>query len=241
MRVTTVCRQLTGVEALYASDVELGDGGLVFSVRPRWRKPRCGGCGRCAGRYDRAEARHWRHMAVGSTMLWLRYVPWRVDCPGCGVTVEQVPWAGHDRRFTRGLEELVAYLARAMDFTAITRLLGVSWRAVAGIVERVVAERLADARLTGLRTIGVDEFSYRKRHRYLTVVVDHDRNQVVWAGKGRGADALAGLFEHLGEDGCAPNRVGDDGHGRWLQKGGTRAPAARADRLRPLPRAAPGR
>jgi len=97
----------------------------------------------------------------------------------------------------------VAYLARAMDFTAITRLLAVSWRAVAGIVGRVVGEHLGDARLTGLRAIGVDEFSYRKRHRYLTVVVDHDRNQVVWAAKGRGADALAGLFEHLGESGCA--------------------------------------
>lgn len=62
---------------------------------------------------------------------------------------------------------------------------------------------LPRARLTGLRTIGVDEFSYRRRQRYLTVVIDHDRNQVVWAAKGRGADALAGLFEHLGEDGCA--------------------------------------
>jgi transposase len=203
MRLTKVCRQLFGVEALYAQDLSLTDEGLVFTVRPRWRKPRCGGCGRCAPGYDRRPPRDWRHMALGSTVLWLRYAPWRVDCPACGVTVEQVPWARHDRRFTLGLEELVAYLARAMDFTAITRLLGVSWRAVAGIVERVVAERLPDARLTGLRAIGVDEFSYRKRHRYLTVVVDHDRGEVVWAAKGRGADALAGLFEHLGEAGCA--------------------------------------
>jgi transposase len=203
MRVTKVCRQLTGVESLYASDVELSEGGLVFVVRPRWRRPRCGGCGGRAPCYDRRPARDWRHLAVGSTVLWLRYAPWRVDCPRCGVTVEAVPWAGHDRRFTRALEELVAYLARAMDFTAITRLLGVSWRAVASIVERVVTERLADARLRGLRTIGVDEFSYRKRHRYLTVVVDHDRDEVVWAAKGRGAHALAGLFEHLGEAGCA--------------------------------------
>jgi len=203
MRVTKVCRQLTGVEALYASDVELTPGGLVFAVRPRWRRPRCGGCGRRAPGYDRRPERDWRHLAVGSTVLWLRYAPWRVACPDCGVTVEQVPWARHDRRFTLALEELVAYLARAMDFTAITRLVGVSWRAVAGVVERVVAERLPDARLQGLRAIGVDEFSYRKRHRYLTVVVDHDRGKVVWAAKGRGADALAGLFEHLGEAGCA--------------------------------------
>jgi len=66
-----------------------------------------------------------------------------------------------------------------------------------------VAERLPDTRLTGLHAIGVDEFSYRERHRYLTVVVDHDRGEVVWAAMGRGADAPAGLFEHLVEAGCA--------------------------------------
>jgi transposase len=203
MRLTKVCRELTGVEALYARDLALNESGLVFTVRPRWRKSCCGGCGRRGPGYDRRGERYWRHMAVGSTVLWLCYAPWRVDCRDCGVTVEQVPWARHASRFTRGLEELVAYLARTMDLTAITRLVGVSWRAVSGIVERVVAERLPDTRLQGLRAIGVDQFSYRKRHRYLTVVVDHDRGEVVWAAKGRGADALAGLFEHLGEDGCA--------------------------------------
>jgi len=202
MRISKVCRQLTGVQSLYASDVAVSESGLVFTVRPRWRKSRCGRCGRCAGRYDRARARHWRHMPCGSTVVWLRYAPWRVSCAHCGVTVEAVPWARHASRFTCGLEELAAYLARQMDVTAITGLLGLSWRSVRAIVRRLVAERLPDSRLSGLRTIGVDEFSYRKRHRYLTVVVDHDRGRVVWAATGRGGDALAGLFEYLGEAGC---------------------------------------
>ena len=30
----------------------------------------------------------------------------------------------------------------------------------------------------------VDEFSYRMRHHYLTLVVGHDKRRVVWAGKG---------------------------------------------------------
>ena len=67
----------------------------------------------------------------------------------------------------------------------------------------MVDERLADERLSGLRVIGIDEFSYRKRHRYLTVVVDHDRGCVVWAARGRGSDSLKGLFEQLGDAGCA--------------------------------------
>ena len=48
----------------------------------------------------------------------------------------------------------------------------------------------------------VDEFSYRKRHHYLTVVVDHDRRRVVWAGKGRSAETLEAFFDLLGPAGC---------------------------------------
>lgn len=65
MRVTKICRQLTGVERLYASEVSLIDAGLVFTVRPRWRKPRCGACGRRSPGYDRADGRYWRHLGVG--------------------------------------------------------------------------------------------------------------------------------------------------------------------------------
>ena len=48
----------------------------------------------------------------------------------------------------------------------------------------------------------IDEFSYRKRHHYLAVVVDHDTQRVVWAGKGRSAETLDGFFNLLGPSGC---------------------------------------
>ena len=126
-----------------------------------------------------------------------------VSCERCGVRVEQVPWAAHGSAFTAPLEELTAYLAQATDRTTTSRLVGISWPAVGGIVKRVVARRLDSTRLAGLRRIGIDEFSYRKRHHYLTVVVDHDRRRVVWAGPGRSAEALGKFFDLLGEAGCA--------------------------------------
>jgi transposase len=104
--------------------------------------------------------------------------------------------------FTSGFEELAAYLAQVTDRTSVSRLLGISWATVGNIVERVVARRLDGARFAKLRRIGVDEFSYRKRHHYLTLVVDHDRQRVVWAGKGRSAQTLEAFFDRLGPAGC---------------------------------------
>lgn len=202
MRITTVFRRLLGVTKLFVEEVRFETGGsLAIEVRPTWRLPRCGRCSRRAPRYDRRPSRRWRHLPWGRTRIDLLYAPWRVDCRHCGVRVEQVPWAAAGSRFTHDLEEVAAYLAQVTDRTQVSRLLGISWQSVGSIIERLVAERLDPERLTGLRRIGVDEFSYRKRHRYLTLVVDHDRRRVVWASEGRSAEALEGFFDLLGTDG----------------------------------------
>jgi transposase len=86
----------------------------------------------------------------------------------------------------------------------VSELLRVAWRSVAGIVTRVVQEAEAAVdRLSGLRRIGIDEISHRKGHKYLIVVVDHDRGRLVWATPGRNEAALSRFFEALGPSRCA--------------------------------------
>ena len=73
-----------------------------------------------------------------------------------------------------------------------------------GIITRVIrdAETRVD-RLSGLRRIGIDKISYRKGHKYLIVVVDHDQGRLVWATPGRDEAALSRFFEALGPKRCA--------------------------------------
>lgn len=203
MRITTVFRKLIGVESLVVEDVSFAEDALEVRVRPTWRLPRCGLCAGQSPGYDQsAVERSWRHLSLGRTAIRLVYAPRRVQCPKCGVVTEQVPWAAHGSRFTWDFEELAAYLAQITDKTKVTRLLGISWRTVGAIVERVVQRRLDSTRLDALQRIGVDEFSYRKRHNYITVVVDHDRRRVIWAREGRSTAVLEEFFQELGLDRC---------------------------------------
>lgn len=203
MRATTVLRRLIGVTELIVDKMLFTiRGELSVTVRPRWRKPRCGQCGRQAPGYDRRPSRRWQHLPLGRTRIVLSYEPLRVRCRRCGIRVERVPWADHGSRFTKDFEELVAYLAQVTDKTKVTKLTGIAWPTVGSIVDRVVQNRLDPGRLEDLRRIGVDEFSYRKRHRYLTIVVDHERRRVVWAAEGRSAEVLGRFFELLGPERC---------------------------------------
>jgi transposase len=71
-----------------------------------------------------------------------------------------------------------------MDKSSVARLLRCSWEAVDAIVGRVVADHIDDQRLDGLVWIGVDEISYKRGHRYLTVVANHD-HQPCWSARSR--------------------------------------------------------
>ena len=213
---------------MYVEEVLFTEAGeLAIGVRPSWRRSRCGECGGRAPRYDRKPVRQWRHLPLGRTAMTLLYKPWRVSCRHCGVRVEQVSWASHGSRFTYDFEEMSAYLAQITDQTQVSRLMGISWETVGSIIERVVARRLDPDRLSGLRRIGVDEFSYRKRHRYLTLVVDHDRRRVVWAGIGRSAKTLGRFFDLLGEEGCRRIELATiDMAGGYIKAIGERLPEA---------------
>jgi len=66
--------------------------------------------------------------------------------------------------------------------------------------EGVVATELDPDRLEGLFRIGVDEISWRKHHKYLTLVVHHDRGKVIWGAKGKEAVTLDTFFDELGPE-----------------------------------------
>lgn len=201
MRMTTVLNKLLAIQGLWVRGLQLSTeiGELWLIVAPRWRISRCGGCGRKVWcRHDR-KWRSWRHLDCLGQMTYLRYAIWRVRCPSCGVRTEQVPWAELGSRFTRAFEQQVAWLAQRSDLSAVAEYFRISWPTVRNIIQRVVeVEWNDDQRLDGLRVIGVDEISYRRHHKYLTVIVDHVTGQVVWAGKDRKAKTLLRFFRQLG-------------------------------------------
>lgn len=97
-----------------------------------------------------------------------------------------------------------------------------------GHARRLRPARRDEAR-SSLYRIGIDEVSWRKGHRYLTVVADHDRDgAVVWAGEGRGAATVERFFSELGpERTAALEAVSCDMSAGYLKAVGEHAPDAR--------------
>jgi transposase len=191
VRVPTAFNKILEIRGASLGGASFTEEGIVVSLRWRRRKY-AGPCGeKTWASYDRS-LRRWRHLDLGSTRSYLEAEIVRVDCRACRrVRTEEVPWARPGSRHTRDFQAVVCYLTQRAEKTTICRLLRVSFEAVARIVQSF-AEQLEDARLEHLYRIGVDEVSYRKGHRCLTVVADRDRSgAVVWVKEGRDAATLS--------------------------------------------------
>ena len=173
MRVTTLVNKLIGLQGLWVRGFhfQADKARVVVDVVPRRRKPLCGICGRKVRKNKDRYNRYWRHLDLFGVRTYLRYSIRRVVCRRCGVVREKVPWADKGSRFTKSFEQEVAWLAQRTDVSAVANYFRVTWRSVRRIIQRVVAEQRDERReLDGLRVIGMDEISYRKRHKYLTLI-----------------------------------------------------------------------
>ncbi len=221
MQSTTLWARLLGLVKAVVEGVEFDedDECIVVSVRPRKAtKRRCGECGkRCPG-YDRGEGRRrWRALDVGTIKAFLEADSPRVRCAEHGVVVAQVPWARHGAGHTYAFDDTAAWLATHCSKSAVRDLLRVAWRTVGSIVTRVVADaEEATDRFAGLRRIGIDEISYKRGHKYLTVVVDHDSGVLVWAHPGRDQKTLSRFFDRLGEERCTAITLVSADAAEWI-------------------------
>lgn len=204
MRNVRVWRVLVGVEQAVIERVEIDDDDVVtVHVRvPRRARNRCGICRRRSAGYDGgAGRRRWRALDLGTVQGFVEAAAPRVSCRQHGVVVAHVPWARHGAGHTLAFDDQVAWLAVRCSKSAVAELVRVAWRTVGAIITRVAADALVGVdRYANLRRIGIDEISYKRGHRYLTIVVDHDTRRLIWAAPGRDRATLRTFFDDLGPE-----------------------------------------
>lgn len=200
MRVTAAFSRLLALPGIWVHDVEFGDESVVVTVALRRRLLSCPKCDfTTKARYDRRPVESaWRHLDLGIWRLEVRSELRRLHCPAHGVRTEGVPFARAGSRHTADFEDLVGFLATQMDKSAICRLVRVDWDTVGRMITRVMETGLDQSRLDDLFEIGVDDVSWRRRHKYLTLVSDHRKRKIVWGAEGRDTASLDSFFHELG-------------------------------------------
>lgn len=215
----TLLKHLLHVKNTIVDSYKFEDDNLIVKVHPtRGNSCLCPICRRKVAHYDSLEMRRWRSLDMGITKVFIEAPVIRVDCPKHGVHTSYVPWARHHSSFTRDFENNVVWMTKYLPKIAVSQYMRISWNTVGPILARYRqdVDPFPEHRYNNLKRIGIDETSYRKGHKYMTVVVDHDTNSVIWCHDKHGKDVLREFFEQLtDEQRSSIECVSADG-ARWI-------------------------
>ena len=205
MQVKTILNRIQKQRGFVYGDVRLEDqlDGLTLTVDlyPHARnRPQCAGCQQRGPQYDRLAPRRFEFVPLWGVRVFFLYMMRRVDCPRCGVTVEQVPWADGKHQLTTTYMWFLARWAKRLSWQEVARVFRTSWDQVFRSVALAVAWGRDHVDLTGIRAIGIDEIHWQHGPRFLTLVyqIDATRKRLLWIGQHRRAKTLLRFFRWFG-------------------------------------------
>lgn len=222
----TLCKKLLNVKNAVIENVDHysdqdGVKHVLIHARPnKWHEDDCPICHKRCPRYDRRnpQPRIWRALDWGGTLVEVSYDTHRIECPVHGVLVADVPWAYPGSGFTKDFDLTVGWLAVYLPRSTVSEYMRIDWETVGRCVHRAlnVIEPERSRRLDGLVNIGIDETSYKKGHKYITVIVNHDTNTVVWAAQGHGKSVLTQFYRQLTPKQLSSIRVVTGDGAKWI-------------------------
>ena len=186
--------------------VEDAPGALRVSVESTFRRLRCPQCGFCCHRVHDRRDKKVRDLEVSGRRTVLVWSRRRMACDNCDSRFLEDHPALEGALTGRLARRLVAD-AKVMTFNAVARRRGVHWHAVRALVDvwsALVAERRRSRRCSVLL---VDETSMRKRHRYVTVIVNGDTGRTLAMVEHRSSAALSAFLMQQGHRWCKGVKV----------------------------------
>lgn len=213
MATTSFLYHTQGLQNYRFLKTDYCNGAIYFHVELKAEKRTCRGCG--AGHdevaFEGGFERTFRALPVGRRAEFIVLHGHEQRCGSCGqVLREPILFADGKRRFTRRLSRYVVDLCGIATIKHVAGLLGMSWDVVKEVYKESLRKRLKKRSLRGVRYIAVDEFAVHKGHRYMTVVLDLDSGEILYAHEGKDAAALIPFLKKLKRSGADIQAVAID-------------------------------
>jgi len=174
-------------------------GTVIFSIKRKRGKIRCSFCRSRDIIFRGTIYRRFRMVPIGSKRVFIDFDVQRLECSRCGkIRQEKIGFADARFSYSHTFERYALDLSKHMTIQDVARHLGVSWDVIKDIQKRYLTRRFSRQSFKNVRRIAIDEISVSKGHRYLTVVLDMDTETVIFAGDGKGGDALDPFWKKLG-------------------------------------------
>ena len=139
----------------------------------------------------------WRHLNFFEYKTFLHCRVPRVKCGDCGVSQIEVPWARKQSGFTLLMDAMILILAQSMPILKVARILDEHDTRIWRVLIYYVKKSRAKENFSNVSKIGIDETSFEKGHKYVTIVADIENSKVIYVCEGKDSSTLTRFNEDL--------------------------------------------
>ena len=150
----------------------------------------------------------WQHLSFFQHPCFLRCRVPRIKTSNGKVKTAEVPWARKGSGFTLLFEAYAMLLIEGeMTVSKVAKLVNVYAHRIWGIFNYWVGRAKHADQQSSITKLGVDETSFRKGHRYVTLAVDMDERRVIHATEGKGKGCIHAVSHYLQDKNVKPEQV----------------------------------
>lgn len=175
------------IDNVQVKNVEYFSDKIVFDVLYKPQNPLCPCCHHDESSLKGVKTRKLRMAPLGNKAAILSLEIHRLKCLNC----EHQWWpflsfANSKKRVTLSFEAYVINLMRFCTVEHTAKFLGVSWGTIKGIHKaHLQKEYKSGPAIESILYIGVDEFSIRKGHEYMTIFINLETGEIIHAVEGK--------------------------------------------------------
>ncbi len=188
-------------------DMDVKEDKIIYTIRHK--EPAQYICKHCEHPHDSYHDKEWIH--IQDLPLGNRKVIWKIErmrilchCQ-MGYRVEKISFKSQKHFLTQRFVDYIGYTLCTKMFTVadVSRLFNLDYGIIYKIDHDVLLRLWQDAEVPDPIHIAVDEKSYKKGRKYVTIVSDVERKMVIWVSEGNDKSSLDEFFKIIGPERCA--------------------------------------
>lgn len=192
------------IEDVQVENVEYFADRVIFKVIFVPKQAFCPCCGYKNNISKGSKERKLRMAPLGNKMSFLFVKLHRLQCANCELVWWPImPFVRGKKRVTLSFEKYVIELMRFATIEHTAKFLGVSWNLVKNIHKDHLKRKYQGPDLKTIQYVGIDEFSIRKGHNYMTIFINLETGEIIHAVEGKSMESvtpfLLQLKEHAAE------------------------------------------
>ena len=190
--------QITDIQV---KNVEYVESEIIFHAIYQPKNVSCPCCAYQIYNKDSIKKKNLRMAPLGNKSAFLSLELHRFKCCNCAkVWWPPIEFVRGKRRATISFERYVIKMMQFATIKHVAKFLDVSWGLIKNIHKAYLKEKYKSADFSSIQYIGVDEFSIRKGHEYMTIFINLKTGEIIHAVEGKSMESVTPFLLQLKEN-----------------------------------------